>query len=143
MQQLTVPGVVESLSAVSAFVKEAAAAAGLDQRATYRLRLAVIELVTNTILHGYQESNLNGMVDLRFEVDDRYLTVTLEDTAIPYDPLQTPPPDDLDAPIEERHIGGLGVFLALKDVDSFRYEWVGGRNRSVLIMNRPSTSLVG
>ncbi len=137
MQDLRVPADLESLSAVSEFVKEAATAAGLEQRAAYRLRLAVIELVTNTITHGYNKANLSGTVDLRAELDDRLLTVTLEDTAIPYDPSQTPPPEDLMAPAAERKFGGLGVFLALHDVDSFSYERVGDRNRSVLSMKRP------
>jgi len=139
MQTLSVPAVLESIAPVSAFTTEAAAAAGLDSRATYRLRLTVVELVTNTIVHGYQEANLSGTVDLRAEVDDRTLTVTLEDTAIPYDPSKTPPPSDLHLPLEERELGGLGVYLALQDVDSFRYERVGDRNRSVLVMNRTAS----
>lgn len=138
MRRLTVPAAVESLSAVSEYVKEAAAAAGLDARATYRLRLAVVELVTNTITHGYEEAGLFGTVELQAEVGERVLTLTLEDSAIPYDPLQTPQPDDLCAPLEERKIGGLGVYLALKEMDAFRYERVGDRNRSVIVMNRPA-----
>jgi anti-sigma regulatory factor (Ser/Thr protein kinase) len=137
MLTLTVPAVVESILAVSTFVKEAAAAAGLDSQAAYQLRLAVVELVTNTILHGYQEANCSGSVELRADVDNRALTVTLEDTAIPYDPSQTPEPD-LSLPLEERPLGGLGVYLALQDVHSYRYERVGDRNRSVLVMNRPA-----
>ena len=140
MHHLSVPSALESLAAVSEFVKEAATAAGLDQRAAYRLRLAVIELVTNTITHGYIEANLSGMVDLRFEVDHRNLTVTLEDTAIPYDPSQTAPPDDLTAPVAERKLGGLGVFLVLHEVDSFCYKRVGDRNRSVLTMKTDGPS---
>jgi anti-sigma regulatory factor (Ser/Thr protein kinase) len=137
MLTLTVPAVLESIPAVSMFAKEAAAAAGLDSHTAYRLRLAVVELVTNTILHGYQEANRSGAVELRAEVDGRALQVTLEDTAIPYDPSQAPAPD-LSLPLEERPLGGLGVYLALQDVHAYRYERVGDRNRSVLVMNRPA-----
>jgi serine/threonine-protein kinase RsbW len=143
MQHLSVPAALESLAAVSEFVREASAAAGLDQRAAYRLRLAVIELVTNTITHGYIEANLSGMVDLRSEMDQWALTVTLEDNAIPYDPSQTAPPDDLTAPAEERKLGGLGVFLVLHEVDSFSYKRLGDRNRSVLTMKRSASSPPG
>jgi serine/threonine-protein kinase RsbW len=52
MPHLVVPAALESLAAVSEFVKEVASAAGLDRGATYRLRLAVLELVTNTLTHG-------------------------------------------------------------------------------------------
>ena len=137
MHRLTVPAVLESLEAVSEYAKKAAAAAALDERAAYRMRLAVIELVTNAITHGYGEGGLSGMVDLSAELDDRSVTITIEDTATPYDPTQTPPPDDLHLPVEQRKIGGLGVYLALQDVDSFRYERVGGRNRNTVVMQRP------
>ena len=143
MQQLTVPAALEALPAVSEFVKQGAAAAGLDKRAEYRLRLAVVELVTNTITHGYLEANLSGTVELRAEVDDRTLRVTLEDSAKPYDPSLTPPPDDLDLAAEDRKIGGLGVYLALEAVDGFRYERAGDRNRSVIVMNRTGRSAAG
>lgn len=137
MHQLTVPSAIESISPVSEFVKRLAAEAGLDARAAYRFRLAAVELVTNSITHGYCEAGLCGTVELRAEIDDRHLTLTIEDTAIPYDPRQTPEPDDLHLPVEERKIGGLGVYLVLQDVDSYRYEYVGNRNRSVVTMNRP------
>src|SRR5262245_1487558 len=115
--QLTVTAALDSLSAVSEFVKEAAAAAGLDRSAAYQLRLSVIELVTNTITHGYMAANRSGTVELRAELDEQSLTLTLEDSAIPYDPSQTPLPPDISRPAEERPVGGLGVFLALQGVD--------------------------
>jgi serine/threonine-protein kinase RsbW len=141
--QLTVTPALDSLSAVSDFVKQAAAAAGLDPSAAYRLRLSVVELVTNTITHGYLGANRSGTVELRAEMDDQSLTLTLEDTAVPYDPSQTPPPQDLARPAQERQVGGLGVFLALQGVDSFRYERVGDRNRSVLVVKRPDPPPAG
>jgi anti-sigma regulatory factor (Ser/Thr protein kinase) len=134
--QLTIPATLDSLPGVSEFAQEAAAAAGLDRNAAYQLRLSVVELVTNTITHGYGEADRSGTIDLRAETDDRFLTLTLEDAALPYDPSQTPPPD-LSPPAEQRQVGGLGVFLALQGVHSFRYERVGDRNRSVLAMRRP------
>jgi anti-sigma regulatory factor (Ser/Thr protein kinase) len=141
--QLTVAAALDSLSAVSDFVKQAAVAAGLNRGAAYQLRLSVIELVTNTITHGYAEVSRSGTIELRAEMDDRSLTLTLEDSALPYDPSQTPPPQDLSRPVEERQVGGLGVFLALQGVDSFHYERVGDRNRSVLVMKRPGPSPAG
>lgn len=140
MQRLIIPAALESLSAVSAFAQEAAVAAGLDQRAAYQLRLALVELVTNTITHGYGAANQPGTVELQAEAGERTLTVTLEDTACPYDPSQAPLPQDLVAPAEERKMGGLGVFLALSALDSFHYDRIGNRNRSVLTMTRTAAN---
>src|SRR5262245_61365790 len=133
---LTVPARLDSLDAVASLVLTAAQAAGLNPRATYRLRLAVDEFVTNIILHGYAEATTAGTVDVRIELDDEALGVVLEDTGVPFDARQLPPPNDLDLPLEERRIGGLGIFLALEGVDDFAYERIGNRNRNRFVMNR-------
>lgn len=138
MQPLHLAGTLDALAPVSEFVKTAAAEAGLDKAAAYRLRLAVVELVTNVIEHGYTEHGMAGPLDLFAELTPETLTVTIEDEAVAFDPRQAPAPDDLHLPPEERQIGGLGVYLVLQDVDRFDYERVGARNRSIVVMRRPS-----
>jgi anti-sigma regulatory factor (Ser/Thr protein kinase) len=135
---LTVPAELDSLARIGAFVLAAADAAGLGPQARYRLRLAADEIATNIMTHGY--AGVPGTVELRTEMDDQTLRVILEDTGLPFDPHQLPPPDDLHVPLEQRKIGGLGVYLALRNVDRLLYERVGDRNRNVLIMNRPPAS---
>jgi anti-sigma regulatory factor (Ser/Thr protein kinase) len=134
---LTVPATLESLQPISAFVLGGADAAGLSKSARYRLRLAVDELATNVITHGSAGAEVPGPIDVRLEMDDKTLTVILEDTGVLFDPRQVLPPAHLHLPAEEREPGGLGVYLALEGVDHFSYERVGGRNRNVLVMNRP------
>jgi anti-sigma regulatory factor (Ser/Thr protein kinase) len=48
-----------------------------------------------------------------------------------------PDEDELNLPLEERSIGGLGIFLVLKGVDTFRYERINEHNRNIFVMNRP------
>ena len=80
-KELVVSGQLSSLETIAQYVTAASAEAGLDQRATYRLRLAVDEVATNSITHGYQENGRTGSLFVRTCVDDQALTVTLEDTA--------------------------------------------------------------
>ena len=138
MQSITVPGLLESLSEIGKFVNAAAASAGLDKKAAYRLRLAVDEVATNIIVHGYQEAGLSGEVRVFSEISRDTLSITLEDTAIPFDPRALAFPAHVDKPIEERPIGGLGIFLTKKNVDRFEYEYVNKRNRNIFIVNRPA-----
>ena len=143
MNTLTVPATLDSLADVGAFVKAAAEAAGLEAQAIYRLRMAVDELATNAVQHGYKNHPANAAaptIDLCLKMNDQTLTVVLEDAGTPFDPRQAPPPRGLDLPLEERDAGGLGVFLALGGVDQFFYERVGERNRNVLVVNRPQRS---
>jgi serine/threonine-protein kinase RsbW len=138
MERLTVPGTLESLEAVADYVAEAAAAAGLDEESSYRLRLAVDEIVTNVVLHGYGDTGNKGMLELQAGIDDRSLMIFIEDTGLTYNPQRYRRPEGLDLPIDQRQVGGLGVYLAMRSVDKFLYERVGDRNRHTLIVNRRS-----
>lgn len=137
MNALTVPGDLESLRVIRAFVNEAAHEAGLDKRATYRLVLAVDEVATNIVTHGYQEAQAEGEIHVSVDSSSAALTIMLEDTAPRYDPTQAPEPSDLDAPLEDRQLGGLGVYLVLQGVDKFSYEWLEGINRNSFTMRLP------
>lgn len=137
MEPLRVRGELDSLSLIRDYVGKAAASAGLGKKESYRLRLAVDEIATNIVNYGYERSGMQGEIWVRADVDDHSLTVALEDTAPPFDPTQADEPDNLDAPLEERSIGGLGIFLTLKGVDGFRYEHLDGKNRNVFVMKRP------
>jgi serine/threonine-protein kinase RsbW len=137
MEPLTVAGSLDSLSAIRAYVDRAAAEAGLDRRAAYRLRLAVDEIATNIVNYGYERANLSGDILVRATLDDAWLTVALEDSGVPYDPTAHATPSDLDAPLAERPIGGLGIFLTQIGVDDFRYEHRDGHNVNAFAMRRP------
>ncbi len=139
MEPLIVSGTLDSLGAIAQYVMAAAAAAGLDKKTSYNLRLAVDEIATNIITYGYQEAACEGVLALRTEVDEQSLIISIEDTGIPYDPTQKPAPEDLDKPLEQRQIGGLGIYLARQGVDKFIYERVGERNRNIFIVHLHSS----
>jgi anti-sigma regulatory factor (Ser/Thr protein kinase) len=140
MPTLTVPGELASLDAIGDFVLDQARLAGLDQHATYQLRLAVDELATNSIVHGYQEHDLRGELVISAEVDQNSLTIVLEDSAVPYDPLRhdvEQVQDHFEKPLGDRPIGGLGIYFVRQAVGDFRYQRHNGRNRNTLIVHRP------
>jgi serine/threonine-protein kinase RsbW len=136
MQPIIVPGVLESLSVIGQFVNAAAQEAGLEKRAAYRLRLAVDEIASNIIIHGYEETGHTGDVRVLANLDPQELTITLEDTSPPFDPRGYGRPEHIDKPIHERPIGGLGVYLTQQNVDRFDYEYVGNQNRNIFIVKR-------
>ena len=141
MEALTVAGTLDSLEAISQYVMTAAAAAGLDKKASYNLCLAVDEIATNIIVYGYQEAGREGILNLQALLDEQSLTISIEDTGIPFDPSSKASPDDLELPLEQREPGGLGVYLAIQGVDKFLYERVGGRNRNIFVVNFPKKLL--
>jgi anti-sigma regulatory factor (Ser/Thr protein kinase) len=138
MDPLVVPGVLASLSKIAEFIKVVSSEAGLHEKTAYRLRLAVDEIATNIITHGYLEANIEGVLELQATIDEKTLLISIEDTAKAFNPLKHTFPDDLDLPLEERKVGGLGIYLAIQNVDEFRYERVDGRNRNIFVVNRPT-----
>jgi serine/threonine-protein kinase RsbW len=139
MNELRVGASLQVLSAIGAFVLEAANQAGLDRRTAYRLRLAVDEIATNVIVHGRPlEHSGDDEICLQADMDEHTLQITLEDCGPAFNPLEREVPDDhLEQPLEARPIGGLGLFLAIRGVDAFHYERAGARNRTIFVVKRP------
>lgn len=136
MRGQSFPGTLDSLAPIRALVLQEAAAAGLEEQARYRLCLAVDEIVTNTIIHGYTEAGRTGTVELEVWQAKGSLIVELEDTGAPCNLMerQLPTPEELERPLEERPVGGLGLFLVMQSVDVFFHENLGLKNRTLLIM---------
>jgi len=141
MNELKLAGNLDALEPISGFVGKVAGEAGLTEDAAYHLRLAADEIATNIVTHGYEEAGRSGNLELCARVSEEAVEIVIEDTGLPFDPRDASMPDEseLSAPLEERRVGGLGVFLALKNLDDFRYEREGERNRCILIMHRSRT----
>jgi anti-sigma regulatory factor (Ser/Thr protein kinase) len=98
----------------------------IPSRALYAVNLAVDELVTNAILYGFEEVN-DEEITIRVEVSGTELQATVIDEGHEFDPLQAPAPN-LDAPLQERSIGGLGVHLVRNLMDHVAYTRDGAKN---------------
>jgi serine/threonine-protein kinase RsbW len=143
VNRLTVTGNADqlgaSLQALRDFVVEASNRAGLEKQAMSRLRLAVDEVATNIILYGYRDANRKGDVIIESALSDESLRVSLIDSAIEFNPMDDhtlPTADELNDPLEDRDIGGLGIYLVIRNVDEFRYDYIDGKNYNHFIMKR-------
>ena len=136
MESIIVSGNLESLDVISDYVTTAAEKANLDSKKTYKLRLAVDEIATNIVIHGYQEAEIKGEILCKAEFSDTSLKIHLEDSGMQYDATQKEQPDDLYKPLEDRNIGGLGIYLAINGVDKYIYERHGNSNLNIFIVNR-------
>lgn len=137
MSQHSIPASLAALSDIRRLVTQACQTTGLSEDATYRLALAVDEIATNIITHGYEEQGMTGDIVVSTEQTDRRLIVILEDTGVAFDPRDQsmPTAEDLERPLDDREIGGLGIFLALAGVDRFDYQRSSNVNRNIFEMN--------
>ncbi len=136
MNPLTVEGKMKSVDRLVDYVVKAATEAGLNHKAKYCLRLAVDEIATNIIMHGYQAVGVSGWLTVTAVFQPGHLIIELQDNSQPFDPRQVAKPQNLQQPLQKRKAGNLGVFLAMWGIDGFHYERKQGINHSIFIMNR-------
>lgn len=129
--EMTVPGDVEHLASLRDCVEAFCDQLGLPPNLTMAVMLSADEAATNVVMHGYQQRP--GNVHLRVAVMGEDLVVRLTDTAPPYDPTRAATPD-INAPIEERAIGGLGIHLIRNNMDvvAHRVTEAGGNELTLI-----------
>ncbi|THA58893.1 ATP-binding protein [Streptomyces sp. A1136] len=134
---MDVPAKVGALGDIAAFVLRLAGRARLGKQATYRIRLAVDELATNVITHGYRGGG--GRITVRGHCGPGGVRIVIEDAAPAFDPVRGCLPPATGVPPERRRVGGLGIHLALTSVDEFSYARMDGRNVSTLTVKAEGT----
>jgi serine/threonine-protein kinase RsbW len=102
----------------------------LDTRLIFNVNLAVDEILTNIISYAYPDGGSHDIV-VRLSLTTRELIVEVEDDGQAFNPLELGIPD-LDKPLEQRPIGGLGIHLVRKVMDRLEYRRQAGKN--VLLM---------
>lgn len=116
------------LEQIEAFLVER----GVPSAGLYAANLCVEELLVNIINHGYGGS-LAADVEVDVEVSPQALRIEISDGAPPFDPTKDAVAPDLEADLDERPIGGLGVHLVKQLTDEMSYRRADGRNRVWLI----------
>ena len=125
-RHLTLHNNICEISHLYGFIEALADEAGLDLSLSTGINLALEEAVTNVIQYAYPEGT-DGIVDIEAQLGSDCLSFIISDTGKPFDPTAK---DEVDitAGVEERPIGGLGIHLVRRIMDSVRYERRDGKN---------------
>lgn len=118
------------LEVLREYLEDAGVRQGLPAQTVFQLNLALEELVTNTMIHGFQ-GDRGHEIRLVFQFDPGTVTVTVIDDGIPFNPLAQPSVDS-SLPLEEREPGGLGIHLVRQVVDEIDYGFEDGWNKVVI-----------
>jgi len=100
----------------------------LPEMKVFKLELALEELLVNVVNYAYQEDT-GKTLTVGCVQEAACMVVCITDVGRPFNPLMKDAPE-LDKSIEEREIGGLGIFLTRQMVDDFKYERTDGKNIS-------------
>ena len=128
MRELNIEALIENLDTVLEFVN--ACIEDCPPKIQNQIGIAVDEIFSNIARYAYSPETGGAVVRIAVDED---ITIEFEDSGVAYDPLSRGTPD-LDAPTEERVIGGLGIFMVRKLMDSVEYRREG--NRNILVVKK-------
>jgi anti-sigma regulatory factor (Ser/Thr protein kinase) len=123
---------IESIKQIQEFVKNNLPENLLDLKKSANIELIIEELVINIINHGFEEEP-SSMIDFGIDTRNHDIVIKIRDNGIAFNPLEKKDPD-LAADIEERELGGLGIFFVKQLAKDIRYFRKHGKNNLYLII---------
>jgi serine/threonine-protein kinase RsbW len=116
--ELEVENKIENLPVIGDFVNDTLQQFGVDPANINRVQLVIDEASTNVINYAYAGGQ--GRLKIILEMVGDVLNVSLIDWGTPFDPNTVPEPD-LEADVDKRKIGGLGIYFMRKLMDQVYY----------------------
>ena len=125
MIEKTFAASLENIAEVVGFVAETAGEFGVHPKRVMHLELAIEEAVANICSYAYAVPP--GEVTVKIEKDREYIRIEISDKGVPFDPLALEEPD-IKSELENREVGGLGIFLIRRMLDEVHYSRRGDEN---------------
>ncbi len=136
MKEIKVNAQLEELDNVLAFLEELIAPYDCSMKIDVNLHVAVEEMFVNIAHYAYPDNKDEGWAiiqgEVKEEADGPSLYITFIDAGIYYDPLAKPDPD-VTLSLEERQIGGLGIYMVKKSMDNMIYERKDDKNYLTIV----------
>ena len=117
---------LEEIGRLAAVVEQFSATHNLPDSVAFAFNLSLDEVVTNIISYAFNDVQEHP-IEVRLHLAGDVLHAEVSDSGRPFNPMDVPTPD-LDAPIDERRIGGLGIHIVREMMDSMEYAREGDRN---------------
>ena len=134
MHELTLEAKVDNLNQVLAFVDERLEALGCSMKVQMQIDVAVEEIFVNIAHYAYAPNTGPATLQIEIEENPLAVSITFIDSGAPFDPLAKPDPD-VTLSVDERQIGGLGIYMVKKSMDSVTYRWQNGKNMLTIKKN--------
>lgn len=116
---------IDRLPEVLDFVEEEMNKAGCPMKVIMQVNIALEEIFVNVAHYAYPDGV--GPARVGIEAGDGKVKIRIEDSGIPFDPLERSDPD-VTLSAEDRDIGGLGIFMVKQSMDEVTYSYENGKN---------------
>ena len=134
MQELTVEAKVENLDKVNDFINNSISEFNCSKKAIMQLGVIVEEIFVNIASYAYPDKVGFATVQVEIKNNPPAVTLTFVDEGVEYNPLTNEDPD-LELSVEERGIGGLGIYLVKNIVEEISYNYKDNKNILSLTKN--------
>jgi anti-sigma regulatory factor (Ser/Thr protein kinase) len=131
MSEITLASDITEIRRLMAHIAEFGKEHGLSSELVGAWQLALEEVVTNVIVHGYERAP-GHTVRVRLACQNQVISAEVEDDAPAFDPLAREDPEHVAHEVEDRPIGGLGIHLVKKLMDGVEYQRRNDRNLLIL-----------
>ena len=118
--QITRAAELEQLSLFRDFISDCCGRHQVPNETVFDLKLAVDEACTNIIMHGYKDMD-PGSIILSFRIEPDRILVQVTDFGHVFEPADAPKPD-VEAALEDRELGGMGLYLIYQTMDNIDYQ---------------------
>ena len=132
MTNKTFPAKTEALPDILGFVDDMLEKYECPMKIQMAVCVAIEEVFVNVARYAYKEGEGNVTLGIGFDKESRTISFRMADKGVPFDPLQKPDPD-ITLSAEDREIGGLGIFITKKTMDSVEYVYENGENVLTMI----------
>lgn len=127
MKELVIDAKIENLDEVLGFVDAELEMIDCPMKLQMQIDVAVEEMFVNIAHYAYVPDIGKATIKLEMSEDNKMVAITFIDEGVPFDPTAKADPD-VTLSAQERQIGGLGIFMVKKSMDSMEYERIDGQN---------------
>ena len=136
LSQIKLPAVIDNLAKFIGSVSLCAGEQGFSNERISQIHLAMEEILMNVINYSYQEQDKPGDAEVTCSLDDdNRLVIEDVDTGVPFDLLSAEDPD-ITLEIDERNVGGLGIFIVKKLMNNVEYRREDNKNILTIIADK-------
>ena len=123
------PGTLESIAEVRQWLQQLGKQHQWQESTAYAVQISLDELLTNAVRYGHPGTDQPHAIMVEVHCESGAIHITMEDDGIPFDPFHEAAEPELDADLEHRKVGGLGVHIVKTMMDEYHYQRVENRNR--------------
>ncbi|KAB2909760.1 MAG: ATP-binding protein [Ignavibacteriales bacterium] len=125
-KSIVIQNKIEETVAVADYVESTTRSVGFSDKEVYDILIALDEVLANITYYAYSEGT-TGEIEIEVSFKDDVLQIKFIDSGVEFNPLAKKDPD-LSVSIENRAVGGLGIYIVKKLMDSVTYSREGKKN---------------